>query len=232
MKRALIVALFLIAIAAVAAGALSITVTSRQGIDYITKTIRIPLYLKVLDFYDRHYNYKWLVKTITAGQTDDLKKAISILQWSHANVAEQPKGLRVVDDHVWHIIVRGYGLDEQVQDVFSTLCNYAGLPAFCARVGKTGSTRVLSFVRLNGRWTVFDAAKGVYFAGPDGGVADVKDVEAGNFTVVGVDGSMAGKLGYENILSELRFVDYNSWRRSRPGIQSPAARLIFGLGQK
>lgn len=39
-------------------------VTYQQGINYKVCAVKIPLYLKVLDFFDRHYNYKNLTRKI------------------------------------------------------------------------------------------------------------------------------------------------------------------------
>ena len=105
---------------------LNVQVTTRQGINYKVTSIKIPLYLKLLDFFDRHYNYISLVSRITHGCINKETKILALFNWCYANIKDQPETLPVVDDHVWHIIIRGYGAGEQSSDVFTTLCNYAG----------------------------------------------------------------------------------------------------------
>jgi len=56
----IIILLFLCSIAL-----LNKKVTIHHGADHKVSRITMPLYLKVLNFYDRHYNYKWLAKQIT-----------------------------------------------------------------------------------------------------------------------------------------------------------------------
>ena len=43
---------------------LNISVTTKRGSNYIVTKIELPLYLKLLNFFDRHFNYKLLVKQI------------------------------------------------------------------------------------------------------------------------------------------------------------------------
>jgi len=57
---------------------LNINVTTQQGINYQWQTIEIPLYLKILDFFDRHYNYKWTVKRITGDSKTEKEKVFKI----------------------------------------------------------------------------------------------------------------------------------------------------------
>ena len=51
---------------------LNIGVTTKQGINYRVSEIKLPIYLKILDFVDRHYNYKNLVKIFLAIQRMNL----------------------------------------------------------------------------------------------------------------------------------------------------------------
>ena len=64
---------------------------------------------------------------------------MEIFIWTCENIRKQPDGLPVIDDHVWHIIIRGYGEPDQSSDVFTTLCNYAGIRAFYALASYAGS---------------------------------------------------------------------------------------------
>ena len=129
---------------------LNIKVTTRQGVNYQVHTIRIPLYLKILDFMDRHYNYKQLVQRIIKNEHDKQERVMKIFSWTYHNIRKQPEELPVVDDHVWHIIVRGYGVSDQSCDVFATLCNYTGIDAFFHSFKEEGKDEkiTLSFAKL------------------------------------------------------------------------------------
>jgi len=125
-KKKAIIVLSIILVVLISLGLLlNKEVTTKQGIDYKLQTIRIPLYLKMLNFYNRHYGYKWLTKRIIDKKTTDDEKAMALFDWTISNLKKQPRELRAVDDHVWHIIIRGYGTHDQFSDVFTTLCNYA-----------------------------------------------------------------------------------------------------------
>ena len=45
------------------------------------------------------------------------KKTLKIFIWTHKNIRKAPEGLPVIDDHVWHTIIRGYGINDQSSDV-------------------------------------------------------------------------------------------------------------------
>ncbi|MBF0216705.1 MAG: hypothetical protein HQL30_06910 [Candidatus Omnitrophica bacterium] len=173
-------ALFIGAAAAVVIMAFNAKVGTKQGIDFKVTEKKIPLYLKTLDFIDRHYNYSNLVSGITKpGGTVD-EKVMDIFKWTFVNIRRQPTSLPTVDDHPWHIIVRGYGAGEQYSDVFTTLCTYAGAPAYFILVkSRDGSRRYpFSVVRMNGRERVFDPYNGVYFVSGNGEQAGIEDVAA------------------------------------------------------
>ena len=104
--------------------------TTRQGIDFRQRTILQPLYLKAMDFISRDGHYRLLAREIVQGAATDEARALQIYAWTRDHIRPVPPGLPVVDDHIWHIIIRGYGTDDQVNDVFTTLCAYAGLSAF------------------------------------------------------------------------------------------------------
>ncbi len=214
---------------AVFAVAFNIPVTSQKGVNYSVQTIKIPLYLKVLDFFDRHYNYKVLVEKITENSKGEEERAKRILKWTLANIRENPSGLPVIDDHVWHIIVRGYGVDDQFQDVFTTLCSYAGLNAFFDWVQPAGaSKKALSFVRLKGRWSAFDVYNGTYFIRKDDGeIANIDDLMSGNWRPVSISSEKIPD--YSEYVKYLKTIDYDHWFYKRAAIQSPIKRFIYWL---
>ena len=164
-KGALIIGcLFILAIAA-SYKTLTHEVTYTKGINGHVKEYKIPLYLKIHSFLDRHFHFQYLAKTITRGLTSDDEKIVAIFKWVHENINPQPNELPVIDDHPLHIIIRGYGADDQLEDVFTLLCNYAGIPAYMAVLesGTSDNRITLSFVFFKEKWRVFHVARNLMF---------------------------------------------------------------------
>lgn len=234
MKRTKFSAFFIILILAVSFFILNIEVTTKQGINYKVSTLKIPLYLKILDFYDRHYNYKWLVHKIIEGKTTEEEKVMAILNWTIENIATQPKELRIVDDHVWHIIIRGYGGHDSFLDVFTTLCNYAGVKAFFMRFPNREHTSRYSFacVQINKKWFLFDPYHGSYFTREDGSLASANDIIKGEWEIKSVGGVKLTKTKAQlgEYFSEIPSIDFDeSHKWSRANVQSPLQRFIYGI---
>lgn len=214
---------------------LNIDVTTRKGVDYQWYTIKLPLYLKIIDFFDRHYNYQDLIKTIVKDAKTDDERAIRVLEWTHINLRRVPAGLAIIDDHVWYTIVRGYGACDQFQDVFATLCNYTKLEAFfCWVYQRDNKEKIpLSFVKLKNKWSVFDAYKGVYFKNTKGEIADIQDLIRGKWEIVTI--TQTNPLhyqGYSEYFKNLDSINYDHWMYSRSAIQSPVRRLISWIKVK
>lgn len=208
---------------------LNINVTTRQGVDYKVQIIKIPLYLKILNFFDRHYNYKRLAKEITSAAVTEEKRVMKIFEWSHANIRRVPEGFPVIDDHVWHTIIRGYGAADQVSDVFTTLCNYAGIEAFFFFLKtKDPLTKELPFsiVKITGKWRIFDPYHGVYFKDKQGGLIDLDGIRAKNKWSVYPKDRNPG-IDYAGYLNNLPPIKEPGL--SKPSIQSPLKRLFFEL---
>lgn len=222
--KLLLIAIILISIVSI----LNISVITRQGINYQVQEIRMPLFLKFLNFVDRHYNYTYLVKKIIADKHSEEEKAMALFVWAYENIRKQPKELPVVDDHVWHIIVRGYGVNDQSNDVFTVLCNYAGLDAFYNWVdAKSHDYRiVLSLVRINGAWRVFDSYNGIYFKNREGKLADIEEIIRGDWEEIGLIDKKSGVdyAGYFKNLLPVRGIGLK-----RVNTQSPINRLRYEI---
>jgi hypothetical protein len=207
--------------------ALNIKVTTLQGVDYKVHTIKIPLYLKILDFMDRHYNHKQIVNRIIKNENDRQKRVMKIFSWTYHNIRKQPDELPVVDDHVWHIIVRGYGVSDQSSDVFTTLCNYAGAEAFFNSLGEEENREkiTLSFVRLDNRWYVFDPFNGVYFVNKGGALADIDAIKKGNYRLEYLGPPKKAVSDYSIYLENMPDIKEIGLRRET--VQSPLKRFLY-----
>jgi hypothetical protein len=144
-------------------------------VNYEVTPHSLPLYAKALDFLDRDVNYRRLAADVTSGATTDEARLRAVFDWTRAQVRDTPSGFPVIDDHIWHIIVRGYGENDQKADVFTTLLTYAGVRAYWILIGPRPEL-VLSLVRVDGSWHPVDVAGGVVFRTAQGGLATVEDL--------------------------------------------------------
>lgn len=139
-------------------------VTTRQGVDGIVTRHRIPLYLKVLQFLHQNSQLDYLSRDIKKPHSKPVDQVAAYAQWTHDHIRHPfPPGLPIVDDHVLNIIIRGYGTDDQLEDVFSTLATYGGFPAFWRQAHSSCAgypDQIISFVRTAGKWAVVDASSG------------------------------------------------------------------------
>jgi hypothetical protein len=208
--------------------------TIRQGVNGIVQDVKMPLYVKLLDFWTRHNHYKLLTKQIVGDAKKDGDKLLRLFEWTTKNIRRVPAGFPIYDDHVDNIIIRGYGADDQSADVFTTLAAYAGFHAVMQRLNYEvcNCRRTVSFVETNGKILVFDTYEHFYFVNSGGEIASVDDIR-GNPDIVKKtvgdyrpDGIYYYYSIYEGITAPKRI----KW--SRPDFQMPVRRLIYIIGTK
>ena len=181
---------------------LNIETTTRQGVNFVVHARKIPLYLKLCNFFDRHLNYRELISEIISRGDSEEERILKIFTWTNRNIALQPKELPVIDDHVWHIIVRGYGVSDQFSDVFTTLCNYVKMEAFFKIIESKNSSAPFSFVKIRNRWVIFDPYNGIYFRNKTGELVDLRDISRGNWQVISIEGaSFKKQFDYRELFS-------------------------------
>ncbi len=205
----------------------SLPVTSKQGINYEVKIITMPLYIKIIEFIDRDYHYKRIVREVTRGVVTPQEKVLALFNWTHSNIKMAPADFPVIDDHVLSIIIRGYGVSDQFSDVFAALCNYVGIKAFFVWVYTQDKKDniTLSFVRIEGRWRVFDPFQGVYFKDEAGDFADIQTLKKGTYRIEGP----AGQVDYSKYLTNLPDFKEMGLGLGRSSTQSPLNRLLFEI---
>ena len=154
--------------------------TTRQGVDFRVTAHAIPWHIKALEFYLRDAHYRRFAQEITQGCATPEARALAIFQWTREHIRRTPVGWPVIDDHIDHIIIRGYGEDDQMADVFTTLTTYAGMPAFwkIVRARADDHVVVLSLARVDGHWTVWDVRRGFVCRNARGALADVNELRA------------------------------------------------------
>lgn len=218
--------------------ALSAPATTRQGVDFVVSTTRIPRYVKILGFLHRDAQYRLLARQITEGLAGDDARALAVFRWTRRHILPTPDGWPIVDDHVLHIIIRGHGVDDQMADVFTTLLTYTGVPAFWKPVkpAGTGPLLILSFAKVDGRWTVFDVAHNLIFADARGRLLDVRALAADPaLTEAVAGGARPGGRSYADYIARLQPFTVPDILRAQTQMPWPRvvweARRVLPLGR-
>jgi|GEM_PF-1217770 len=160
---------------------LNIPVTTRQGVNYEVRTMKIPLYIKAVEFIDRDYHYKRLMREIIKDKNTDEAKILAIYKWVTENISGNiPSGWAIYDDHVLNIIIRRYGAPDQISDVLATLATYAGYPSIVYKVMPKNSDNkfYVTLVNLKGHFLIFDPYFKNYFIDRQKTVAAVEYIKA------------------------------------------------------
>jgi hypothetical protein len=229
-KKVLVLSVILIALFSLIQ-VLTTKVTSRHGGDYNISVIELPLYLKVINFYNRHFNYQWLAQRITGHLTTKEEKVFRLFEWTHQTILRQPENLPIMDGHVWDVYVRGYGVSDNFHDLFSTLCNYAGADAFFRKLYKKDHAAYINFtfVRVDRGWAVFNPYNGTYFINKSGDWATIDEIKNQYWTLgrlTGVDIPESYYQPFIGVLPNIKDVGFE-----RANIQSPLNRIKFQFDQ-
>ncbi len=221
-----IISLFLVAVLI-----LNTDTITRQGINYKVRAIKIPLYLKLHNFFDRHMNYQWTVDQIVNDRMTDQQKAEAVFEWTNQHIVRQPPQLPVIDDHPWNIIVRGYGMPDQMADVFAILSNYAGLKGFILDCkGPDGSDPPyisLGTVYFDGAWHLCDLYRQTIFLNRQNKWASISELVNSGWTAKYMGTARHNEnIRYENYFQKLNEVDFDHiYRNHRSAIQNPLSRF-------
>lgn len=200
--------------------------TTKQGVNFRVSSRAIPLYAKALGFLYRDAQYRLLADEATREAQTDEGRAVAVFEWTRQRIRQTPPGWPIVDDHILDIIVRGYGEDDQMADVFATVATYAGLPAFWRVAKVSGGRLVLAFARVDGRWTMVDVAHGLMFTGAGGRLADVHALIADPTLVRAVAGALAPEgVAYAQYVAQLH--PFRVPEVLRAAHQMPWPRLLF-----
>lgn len=204
---------------------------TKQSVDSALVVKSIPLGFKIVEFLDRDYHYRELVKEIVKECRTDEEKVRAVFEWTCKNIrTDYPNGWTLVDDHIWNSVVRGYGNQSASAEVFTTLSTYAGCPAAAYRAQAEGSTKkiVLSVARINGRFYLFDSARCNIFLKQDGSLATLDDIiEDPSIAARAVNRPVIRGVNYEDYFKRLKKVE--RFRTIRPELQMPLGRLKFEL---
>lgn len=148
-----------------------------EGVDDQLTVHRIPLWEKAVTFYLRHRSLERMVAEAVQGETDPERRVLKLLEWTRKMVHPVPPGLPVIDDHISYVVLRRYGAEYQMAEVFTTLAFYAGHEARWDWYSPPGAgiAVALSFVRSDRGWWVFDVRNGGWFETDAGEIATIED---------------------------------------------------------
>lgn len=227
-RRTLVVAAALIVIGGGGAALLSST-TTLQGVNFRQRVRPIPVYVKGIDFVQRHYYYRQLASEIVNESMSPAERALAAFEWTRRNIRDVPPGLPVIDDHISHIMIRGYGTNDQMADAFATLCTYAGVPAFWARIRtSSGDKTILTFARIEDRWIPFDMWAHLAFRNRRGALASVDELLADPALIdVATAAAPRAEADYRALISRETMVPFRAPRWLRADMQRPWPRLVY-----
>jgi hypothetical protein len=208
---------------------LNIPLTTRQGVNHELKVLKIPLYIKTIEFLDRDYRYAELAGEITKDKKTDKDKALAIFNWVVKNIHQAPGGFDIIDDHILNIIIRRYGTPDQMADVFTTLCSYAGIPVFWDMCYDTVHNFMypVAFAKFDGSWYVVDCHRGEYFRASSNEADDIGAILK-SVASEGGGGSYKG-VPYKEIYGNLK--PTNEVSRARPAQQMLFGRIAYEAGK-
>ena len=208
---------------------MNMEVSIKQGKNGIALEKRMPLYVKLLDFWIRSYHYKLLYEEITRDSKTDKEKLLALFEWTSLNIRHVPNELPVVDDHVDNIIIRGYGTDDQSADVFTTLAVLAGFKGgiYLTKIYPEKVVHALSIINFNGEFVLFDTYTGFIFHNKNGEMATLDEIRNDINLVKSVanDYKMYDKYLYLRFFENLKPVEEIGW--SKADLQFYLNRMVY-----
>ena len=165
--------------------------TTRYGVNFEVFAKEIPLYEKGVNFVSRDLQARRLAGEITGDAQSDRARLEKIFPWVGENVRPVPVGFPIMDDHLWNVIVRGYGADDQRTEVFTLLASYSCCQGTFTelRLSKDAGIAV-AIVELDGVPRVFDVVHQLSFRNDAGDFASIEDLERQPSLVEAVAGEL------------------------------------------
>lgn len=203
--------------------------TTRQGINWEVKEIQLPLYFKALQFISRHYEMKYYIQQILQNETNDWAKIKKLHTWMDSHIHPPPKDFDIIDDHPLHIFIRRYGTGDQMVDLFSLLCAYAGFRAFYTDFKSNKGACSLAFVKHKEAWYLFDLFHGIEFIKEDQTWATLQDIQNNHFLLKNSQKNKTS-LSREDYYSLLKNFNPDQSSSTRNLQQMPWTRLKLFLG--
>ena len=132
------------------------------GFNYLIKEHKISNFQKLSEFYERHINYKKLVKEITYKSKNQQEKIIDISTWVYENIKKISIKDDIIDNHPWTIVERKIGTNDQFSDILSVLLVHNNIDSFF-KMRSNNISHPITFFRYNAKWSIIDPYYGIYF---------------------------------------------------------------------
>ena len=133
------------------------------GINYSIEEEKISNFKKLTYFYQRHLNYKNLVKQINQDSKNEKEKIINTSLWVYKNIKKDFKDEDVVDNHPWTVVERRIGKPDQFSDILSVLLIHDDIDSFFYIPKEINSRHSFTFFKHNNKWSIIDPYYGIYF---------------------------------------------------------------------
>mgnify|MGYP000359606848 FL=1 len=146
------------------------------GVNYVVKEHKISNFQKLSEFYERHINYKKLVKKITYKSKDQQEKIIDISTWVYENIKKISIKDDIIDDHPWTIVERKIGTNDQFSDILSVLLVHNNIDSFFKmRINNT--SHPITFFKYNTEWSIIDPYYGIYFTNTKKSFSSLEEIK-------------------------------------------------------
>ena len=146
------------------------------GVNYVVKIRKISNFQKLSEFYERHNNYKKLVKEITYKSKNRQERIIDISTWVYKNIKKISIKDDVIDNHPWTIVERKIGASDQFSDILSVLLVHNNIDSFF--ISKTNNTtHPITFFKYDEEWSIIDPYYGVYFTNTEKKISSIEEIK-------------------------------------------------------
>ena len=206
MKKIIYIPIFFLIIIFISLMLLNKETSRKIAINYNKFEYEIPLYLGLNNFFNRHFNYKYLVKKINVNQKNQEDIIINTTKWVNQNIQKVPEGVDVVDSDPLTIVQRRLGVQDQFNDILSVFFVYLNIDSFFIK--KHGDVVYpLTLFKVNNYWSVLDPYYGIYFTNEKGTFASIEDLKTTKWDIVNLDSQKINSLNISNIFSN-QFKNY------------------------
>ena len=147
------------------------------GINFVVKKIEISNFKKLSEFYQRHLNYKKLVKKITIDSKNKKEEIIDISKWVYENIRKPSSTDVIIDNHPWTIVERKMGASDQFSDILSVLLVYNNNDSFFLMSKNRKIFHPVTFFKYNNDWSIIDPFYGVYFTNNKKEISTLQEIK-------------------------------------------------------
>ena len=155
------------------------------GVNYVVKEYKITNFQKLSEFYERHLNYKKLVKEITYKSKSKQERIIDISTWVYKNIKKVSIKDDIVDNHPWTIVERKIGTVGQFSDILSVLLVHNDIDSFfnSIKINNTfhlilkTTNHPITFFKYNTEWSIIDPYYGIYFTNTKKSFSSLEEIK-------------------------------------------------------